>query len=103
VHHEAVLATAMVVAAAVVATGMRAEEEAGEEDRSDDEDHACDDANPGSHRGKAAVAVPLNRDGRCGRGFCGGHGAGCGFRRRRCFAHDSEHASDVDVPVMNPL
>jgi hypothetical protein len=99
VHHEAVIATAMVVTSAV-ATGMRAKEEAGEEDRSDDEDHPGDDAYPGSHRGQAAVAVPLNRDGRCGRGFGRGYGASCGFGRRRCFAHELEHASPSDVSVM---
>jgi hypothetical protein len=94
-----VIATAMVVTAAVPAR-MGAEDEAGEEDRADDEDHAGDDADPGSHRGEAAVAVPLNRDGGCGRGFCGGHGAGRGFGGRCCFAHDSEHASAFDVSVM---
>jgi hypothetical protein len=97
--------TIAVTPAAVMATGMRAEDEAREEDRADDEDDTCHDADPGSHRGEAAVAWRLDSCGRwCGgRGRGGGDGVGRGFGGRRCFTHDSEHASDVDVPVMNPL
>jgi hypothetical protein len=50
VHHETVIATAMVVTASVPAR-VGAEDEAGEEDRTDDEDHAGHDADPGGHRG----------------------------------------------------
>jgi len=50
VHHEALIATAMVVTASMPAR-VGAEDEAGEEDRADDEDHPGRDANPGGHRG----------------------------------------------------
>ena len=55
------VAIAIAVAPAAMAAGMRAEEEAGEEDRADDEDHPGDDADPGCHRGEAAV--PCGRAG----------------------------------------
>jgi hypothetical protein len=102
VHHEAVIAIA-VAPAAVMATGMRAEDEAGEEDDGDDEDDTCHDAHPGGHRGEAAVAWPLDDGGCCGRGFGGDHGTGRWFGGRRCFAHDSEHASNVDAPALNSI
>ena len=101
-HREAVMATA-VVPPATVATGMRAEDEAGEEDDGDDEDDTRHDADPGSHCGEAAVAVPLGRCGRRCDGGGGGHGAGRGFGGRRCFAHESELATDADVPVLNSI
>jgi hypothetical protein len=102
VHHEAVIATAMVVTATVPAR-VGTEEEAREEDHRDDEDHACDDADPGGHRGEAAVPWLLDDGGCWGRGFGGGHGAGRGFGGRRCFAHGLELAGDVGVPVLNQL
>src|SRR5258708_36865669 len=71
-HREAVRATA-VVPPATVATGMRAEDEAGEEDDGDDEDDTRHDADPGSHCGEAAVALRFGRGGgRCGGGPRGG-------------------------------
>jgi hypothetical protein len=93
---------ATVVAATVVAAGMRAEDEAGEEDHGDDEDDAGHDADPCGHRSEPAVASRL----RIGwTWLCGGSGrgnrAGLGVRRQRCFTHDLEHASDADVPVLN--
>jgi hypothetical protein len=90
---------AIAVVPAAVAAGMRAEEEAGEKDDGDDEDDARHDAHPGGRCGEPAVASRLGRCGR--RRFGGGHWAGRRFRRRRCFAHEPEHASDGDVPVMN--
>jgi hypothetical protein len=100
VHHEAVIAIA-VAPAAVMATGMRAEDEAGEEDNGDDEDDTCHDAHPGGHRGEAAVAWRLDGGGCCGRGFGGGHWAGRGFGGRRCFTHETDDASGGDVPALN--
>jgi hypothetical protein len=59
-HREAAMATA-VVPPATVATGMRAEDEAGEEDDGDDEDDTRHDADPGSRRVEPAVASRLGR------------------------------------------
>jgi hypothetical protein len=101
-HHEAVIAVA-VAPAAVVATGMRAEDEAGEEDDGDDEDDAGHDADPGCHRGEAAVTRRLDDGGCWGRGFGGGHGAGRGFGGRRCFTHETDDASDADVRALNSI
>jgi hypothetical protein len=100
---EFAIATAMMPTA--VPAGMRAEEEAGEEDDGDDEDDARNDADPSSHRGESAVAwrLRIHRWRGIGR-WCGGrHRAGCRFRGRRCFAHESEDASGVDAPVLNWL
>ena len=56
----------------VAATGVRAEEEAGEEDDGDDEDDARHDADPGGHRGEPAVAWRLDS---CGTAVRMGGGA----------------------------
>jgi hypothetical protein len=106
VLHEAVLVpSSVVMPTAAVATGMGTEEEAGEEDRADDEDHAGHDADPGSHRGEAAMAWRLDGCGRpCGgRRRGGGHGAGLGFGGRRCFTHETDDASGADVPALNSI
>ncbi|KUH82694.1 hypothetical protein AU186_18560 [Mycobacterium sp. GA-1999] len=53
-------------AAAVVATGVRADDESGEEDHRDDEDHAGDDADPsgdGAESGTARFLTRGRRDG----------------------------------------
>jgi len=99
------VAIAIAVAPAAMAAGMRAEEEAGEEDDGDDEDDARHDADPGGHRGEPAVAWRLDSCGRRfgGRRCGGGHWAGRRFRGRRCFAHEPEHASGPDAPVLNQL
>jgi hypothetical protein len=102
VHHEAVIAVA-VAPAAVVATGMRAEDEAGEEDDGDDEDDAGHDADPGSHRSEPAVAVRLCDYGSDRRGFGGGQRTGCRFGGRRCFTHETHDASGADVPALNSI
>ena len=52
-HGEVAIAAAFVTA---VATGMRTEDEAGEEDDRDDEDDACDDADPRGDRGEPGAA-----------------------------------------------
>ena len=93
---------AMTVApAAVAATGVRAEEEAGEEDDGDDEDDAGHDADPGGHGGQSGVATWLNSiySGWGG----GGNGASRRFKGRGCFAHSPEDAIDADVSVLNCL
>jgi hypothetical protein len=99
-HGEVAIAPAAVTA---VTTGMRTEDEAAEEDDRDDEDDACDDADPGGDCGESAVASRLGHDGRWCFGWRrgGGHPTGRRFRRRRCFAHDFEDASHVDVSVLN--
>ena len=84
-------------AAVVVATGMRAEDEAGEEDDGDDEDATRHDANPGNRCGEATMAMPL------GDGFGSGQRTGCRFRRRRCFTHETDDASGADVPALNSI
>ena len=95
---------AVAVMPAAVAAGVRTEEEAGEEDDGDDEDDARDDADPGGHCGEAAVASRLgDYYRRLGGRFSGNHWTGRRFRRRRCFAHEFEDASDGDVSVMNWL
>jgi hypothetical protein len=95
------MATAM--APTMVTTGVRAEEEAGEEDDGDDEDATRHDADPGSRCDEAAVPW---RFGSCGC-WLGrrrrGDGAGRGFGGRRCFTHETDDASGADVPALNSI
>ncbi|KUI05679.1 hypothetical protein AU188_00725 [Mycobacterium sp. IS-3022] len=53
-------------AATVVATGVRADDESGEEDHRDDEDHAGDDADPSGDGAEAGAARFLTRGRRDG-------------------------------------
>src|SRR5690348_10740180 len=55
-HPEAVMAAAVVPASPLTTTRVGTEEVAGEEDRADDEDDACHDADPRGDRGETAVA-----------------------------------------------
>jgi hypothetical protein len=72
--------TVTVVPTAVSAAGMRAEDEAGEEDEGDDEDDARHDPDPGYRRGEPTVASRLDMGGRrCG-GRLGGGANGTGRR-----------------------
>jgi hypothetical protein len=93
----------VVMPTAAVAAGMRAEDEAGEEDRTDNEDDTGHDADPGSHRGEPAVAARLCDYGSDRRGFGGGHRTGCRFGGRRCFTHETDDAAGVDVPALNSI
>jgi hypothetical protein len=109
-------ATAMVAATTtpVMATpGVRAEDEAAEEDDGDDEYGACHDADPRGDGGEPArpavvlVLVLVRRkrrrcrgNGRRRRGF---DGTGRWFGGRGCFAHVSDDGRGSEVLVMNCL
>jgi hypothetical protein len=104
------LALAIPVVAVVMAAVARGEahEEPAEEDGTDDEDAACDDADPCSHGVQPTVTVYGYDNGlvRSGDGrslWCGGlEWPGCRFRRR-CFAHDSIMRLPAQALVMNWL
>jgi hypothetical protein len=67
-HREAVVTTVVPATAAAVTTGVGPEEVPGEEDRADDEDDACHDADPRGHRVESTVAWSLGNHGGRSRG-----------------------------------
>jgi hypothetical protein len=104
VVHRALGATVAAVVTTAMA-GVRAEDEAAEEDRADDEYDACDDADPRGDLGEPAGLADDDRLGCRRRGWRGAglDGSGLGFGRRRCFAHEVDDDRLGEVPVMNRL
>jgi len=96
VHHVAATAVVTMVMAVAAVARDEAHEEAAEEDGTDDEDAACDDADPRGDRVQSAVSTcGHDRLGhRCDRRSMRCNGLdwpGLGFGRR-CFAHVLDNA-----------
>jgi len=96
VHHLAATAVAAMVMAVAAVARNEAHEEAAEEDGTDDEDAACDDADPSGDGVQSAVSTcghdrfGHSCDGRSR--WCSGlDWPGLGFGRR-CFAHVLDNA-----------
>jgi hypothetical protein len=96
VHHLAATAVAAMVMAVAAVARNEAHEEAAEEDGTDDEDAACDDADPSGDCVQSAVSTcghdrfGHSCDGRS-RWGSGLDWPGLGFGRR-CFAHVLDNA-----------
>jgi hypothetical protein len=106
-HHSGAFPTATAVAM-MSAARVGTQDEPGAEHDGNDEHDARDDADPGQGLGESALPARLLL--RLGRGICcarlgSGDRSGRGGRagRFRWICHVTEHASVVEVPIMNSL